>query len=205
MDTNIAWSGFRVEHGVRPEHRALAARGYWQAFARKLRYPLGPEARALAFLDRVIDPRHAISAISDEGQLLGVAGFKDPDGAFVGGGLRDLAAIYGWGRALTRFPLLALLERECAPGTLLMDGIFVEPPARGRGIGRALLQAIERHAVGRGLRRVRLDVVDTNPRARALYEREGFHPQSEVGIGVLSRMFGFSRVTTMIRPVGGKA
>lgn len=69
---------------------------------------------------------------------------------------------------------MALLERDLAEDTLLMDGICVDSSARGLGIGTALLEAIKAEAKTRNLAQVRLDVIDINPRARALYEREGF-------------------------------
>lgn len=188
---------------MRPEHRKCAAQGYWRAFSRKLRYPLGPAPKAVAFVERVANPACAISAVSRDGTFLGVAGFKTPDGAFVGGGFADLAAIYGWFGASLRGLLIGVLERNCAPDTLLMDGIFVEPAARGHGVGRALLHAIEKQAVSMGLHHVRLDVIDTNPRARALYEREGFAERSVISLGPLKGVFGFSNVTEMTKTVGG--
>lgn len=202
MNTKGQPTDFRIEPGFRAEDRPNIAAGYWEAFAQKLRYPLGPKAKAIAFIERVADPSHAISAVSGDGVFLGVAGFKSPDGAFVGGGFGDLAAIYGWAGAATRALLVSVLERDCEPDTLLMDGIFVEPVARGRGVGKALLRAIEDRAVQDGLRRVRLDVIDTNPRARALYEREGFEEKSVASIGILAKVFGFSHATEMVKQLG---
>ena len=69
MNTNRSSLPFQIEHGLRPEHRTRAAQGYWQAFSRKLRYPLGPETRAIAFIERALDPTHAISAVSSDGSL----------------------------------------------------------------------------------------------------------------------------------------
>lgn len=203
MSTNRPNAGIQIEHGLRPEHHVLAAHGYWHAFARKLRYPLGPEARAMAFVERVLDPSHAISAVSETGEFLGVAGFKTPKGAFVGGDFGDLVATYGWVSAVFRGLLVSALERDCEPSTLLMDGIFVEPNARGHGVGKALLLAIEKHAASSRLQRVRLDVIDTNPRARALYERLGYCEKSVISLGILSPVFGFSRATEMTKSVDG--
>jgi len=193
--------GFQIERGFRPPHRAQVARGYWAAFSRKLRFPLGPEGKAVRFLERVLDPRHAISAVASDGTFLGVAGFKSAQGSFVGGAVSDLAAIYGWPGALVRGLLVAPLERRCAADTLLMDGIFVEPGARGQGVGRALLGAILDQAAAAGLSHVRLDVIDRNPRARALYEREGFMATSVTKLGPLAPVFGFSSATEMTRAV----
>jgi len=50
----------------------------------------------------------------------------------------------------------------------------VEPHARGRGAGRALLQTAEAHARANGLRYVSLMVTEDNLPARALYEGAGF-------------------------------
>lgn len=83
-----------------------------------------------------------------------------------------------------------------------MDGIFVRAEARGLGVGSALLDAIERHAAGSGLKQVRLDVIDENPRARALYARRGFEATSTVSLGMLKPLFGFQSATTMIKAIG---
>ena len=48
---------------------------------------------------------------------------------------------------------------------------------------------------------VRLEVVDTNPRARALYEREGYVAVRTERTPYLRRAMGFGEVTTMERRV----
>lgn len=194
-----------IRPGVPAALRAEAAALYWQAFANKLSAVMRPEAKAIALLNRVIDPDYALSALDDgdgdKGRLLGLAGFKTNEGAFVGGQLADLRAVYGGFGGLWRGLLLDLLERDVAPGRLLMDGICVHPEARGQGVGTALLDAIAGEARRRGLSEVRLDVIDSNPRARALYERAGFHKTGTIGMGPLRWIFGFRQATTMIRPV----
>ncbi|GLQ10893.1 molybdopterin-guanine dinucleotide biosynthesis protein MobC [Devosia yakushimensis] len=192
---------YSIEPGFRPEHRQLVAAGYWEAFSRKLRYPLGPEPKAMAFLEQALDPSHAISAVSRDGAFLGIAGFKTPAGAFVGGNLAAMAKVYGWVGGLARSLLIGVLERKCEPGTLLMDGIFVHPEARSLGVGSALLEAIEKHARATGLKQVRLDVIDENPRAQSLYQRRGFAAQSQISLGILKPIFGFRSATTMVKTI----
>jgi ribosomal protein S18 acetylase RimI-like enzyme len=191
--------GVTIRHGFPEEQRAAVAALFWGAFGDKLGRVLGPPLRGQAFVARVVQPEFALSAQGQGGELLGIAGFKTASGGLVGGTMRDLATIYGWPQALWRGPLLSLLERDLAADCLLMDGIFVSAQARGQGVGTALLRAVMTEAKARGMARVRLDVIDSNPRARALYEREGFVAIAEEGLGPLRHIFGFRSATRMER------
>lgn len=51
--------------------------------------------------------------------------------------------------------------------------LYVDPPAQGRGVGRALLRHALEHARSIGVEEVETTVLDGN-RARSLYESEGF-------------------------------
>ena len=191
-----------IRPGFAPQDRALVGHLYWQAFGGKLGRVMTPEIKALAFIDRVLRPDHALSAYDQE-TLLGVVGFKTPKGAFVGGGFSDLAAVYGPLGALWRAGVLHLLERDVENVRFLMDGLFVRPEARGQGVGTALIEAITREGAARGYAELRLDVIDTNPRAKALYERSGFRAVAVSDLGPLRHIFGFSSATTMVRPTAG--
>lgn len=188
---------FTITPGFDESERPRAAQLYWEAFGGKLRRVMAPDAAALQFLERIMDPEYALVARSDTGEILGLAGFKTAKGSLVGGGLRDLAGVYGWFGAIWRGLILLILDRELAYGTLLMDGICVHSAARGQGLGTALLRAIKAHAREQGLSSVRLDVIDSNPRARALYEREGFAVRKTRNIGPLRHLFGFRTSTEM--------
>ncbi|NBD28759.1 MAG: GNAT family N-acetyltransferase [Alphaproteobacteria bacterium] len=192
----------RLARGFADGERPRIAALYWGAFGDKLGRVMGPRRRALPFLQEVMDPAHAITMRGPSGQVLGLVGFKTYEGAFVGGDLADMARHYGWFGGAWRAWLLSLLEREVENHRFLMDGIIVAPEARGQGIGTALLEAIAQEAAGRGYSELRLDVIDSNPRARALYERQGFVPGGEHRLGPLRHVFGFRSATTMIRRVG---
>lgn len=189
---------FVIAPGFRPDQRQTALDLFWQGFSAKLNPIMGPKDKAMAFLDLVADPGHAIGAVAPDGRLIGFAGFKTEHGAFVGGDLKELCAIYGWFGGLWRAVPLALFDRALEPNTLLMDGIVVDETVRGQGVGTALLNAIKSEAGARGCKRVRLDVIDINPRARALYEKQGFVAGKTHHIGPLRHLFGFRMATTMI-------
>lgn len=188
-------------HGL-PEHlRATAVDLYWQAFGGKLGTVMGPDAKALNFIARVLRAEHAIIALDDQGGLLGMAGFKTHTGSFAGGEIADIRAVYGaWGSAW-RLPLLWMLGDDAQPEHFVLDGICVAPVARGRGIGSALMAAIEAEARTRGYAAVRLDVVDSNIRAKNLYHRLGYRVEKVQSIGLLRHVYRFRSTTTMVKPL----
>src|SRR5262245_33971142 len=56
---------------------------------------------------------------------------------------------------------------------IFIEDIWVVPAERRGGVARALMQALARECLDKGLKRIDLNVLDWNP-ARAFYERLGF-------------------------------
>ena len=191
----------KIEPGFAEAHRDLVGQLFWDAFRAKLHRCLAPDEKALAFIRPNLNPRFAFSALAPDGTLLGVAGIKTEKGGLLGGDYDDLRRVYGLWSGLWRGALLSQFERPVEPNTLLMDGIFVSEDARGQGVGSELLKAVIWTAQMNGYGTVRLDVVDTNPRARALYERMGFRPTGVIDTGVLAPFVGFKSATTMVKAV----
>ncbi len=65
-----------------------------------------------------------------------------------------------------------------------VEELHVKPEERGRGVGRALLEAVEGRCRGRGASYVE---VQTDEEAAPFYEALGFEPEEDVG--VLSRSY----------------
>jgi GNAT superfamily N-acetyltransferase len=68
----------------------------------------------------------------------------------------------------------ALAVFEEADETAYLGGMWVEPKLRGRGIGRALVNAAFDWAKQRGARRIKLEVSSANESAVRLFEETGF-------------------------------
>jgi GNAT superfamily N-acetyltransferase len=66
----------------------------------------------------------------------------------------------------------------CRPGLYLED-LFVRPAARGRGIGLALLSALEQRAREAGCGRLEWSVLDWNETAIEFYRRFGARPMQD--------------------------
>jgi GNAT superfamily N-acetyltransferase len=65
-------------------------------------------------------------------------------------------------------------ERSCA----FIYELFLDAEQRGRGLGRASLEALERLAIDQGAATLGLNVFASNVHARTLYESFGFNPVS---------------------------
>ncbi len=194
--------GITISQGFSEAEKNHVAQLFWQAFSAKLGRIMGPDARALQFFNGCLNPNFALVARDEQGQLLGVAGFRTDAGGLVDGSLQDMAWVYGWVGGIWRGLLLSLLERKVQPDVFQMDGLFVDARARGLGVGTALLEAVFQEARQRQLNCVQLDVIDINPRARVLYERVGFVPIREEETGPLVHIFGFSKATRMEKTLG---
>lgn len=90
------------------------------------------------------------------------------------GGEYLLASLASGGEAVgvcqLRFRLSVWTEAE----DCWLEDLFVRDEARGRGAGRALVEAALERARERGCRRIELDVNEDNAPALALYEATGF-------------------------------
>jgi len=94
--------------------------------------------------------------------------FAAPDGQFV--------VAFDEGRAVACGGLARYDEREGE-----IRRIYVDPQARGRGLGRAVLDALEDAARALGYEALRLETGDRQPEALGLYASAGFEPSPAYG------------------------
>jgi len=187
-----------IQHGIPTTHIEQAANLYYTAFYTKLQPIFRNDTNGKTVLQRSINGDYAFAAIH-QGALVGLAGYKTANGQLLDIQPNVMRDVFGFVGGWTRLLALAILSRELEAETLLMDGIMVDESMRGKGIGSRLLDAIMTYACAQNYQHVRLDVVDTNPRARQLYERKGFIAQKSEHYRWLKPIFGFSGTTTMTR------
>jgi len=190
----------KIIHGLPERHRGQVAEIYYEAFCQKLEPILASQAHGTVILERSFDPEFAIVALRGA-QFAGLAGVQHGGGHFLSPQMSTFVREFGWWRGLFRLALFVALDSHYDADELLIDGIVVHPAMRGQGVGTRLLQAACDRAREKGLRSVRLEVVDTNPRARRLYERLGFVPIKTQKYRFLRNALGFSAVTAMIKEV----
>lgn len=177
-------------------HVPAGVRLYYTGLQAKLAPAFGPTDTALAVLPPSIHPERCLTAVS-RGQLVGILGIQDARGSFLSPAYSTMVDHYGTISAMYRTFLLALLNSKVAPGDLYLDGICVAPAHQGQGIGAALISAFEHRARDNSFATVSLEVIDTNPRARQLYTRLGYHEVATHSMGPFSRLFGFRTTCRM--------
>jgi ribosomal protein S18 acetylase RimI-like enzyme len=177
--------------------RTDAAVLYDQAFGAKIAVAIPNRNIRISLLRECLLPNYALTAFVTN-ELVGLAGFHTPNGSLTGGVTgRRLLSQLGLIRGLWAAGVFSLYERRPEPGELVMDGIVVRDDMRGRGIGSHLLDHVARYAREHGFERIRLDVIDTNPAARRLYERKGFRPVHTQHFPYLRWLLGFGAATRM--------
>jgi GNAT superfamily N-acetyltransferase len=197
--TRTAPTTSTVQVGVPDSCRQEAASLYAEAFRLKLSSVLGSGERGTTLLAQTLNLSLGIAAV-DGGQLVGVAGVHHAGSAFIAWRADLLRRHFGWVGGSIRYGVLRFLERPVQEGELLMDGIAVHQDRRGKGIGTLLLNGVADFARTHGYQRIRLDVVNTNPDARRLYERMGFVATETAQYPYL-RSLGFTAVTTMLKQI----
>jgi ribosomal protein S18 acetylase RimI-like enzyme len=192
---------FEIVNDLPDTLRRQTAELYYDAFRHKFEPFARSREKAVAGLIEDLDSERVILAVAD-GQVLGVAGLNYGGRRLANLRWRTFQKHFGWlSGTIKRLAFTAFMRRQ-QRGQLQMEGIAVHPDARSMGIGTRLLDEVCAVARRVGLPVVRLEVIDTNPRARALYERYGFEPGPTHRLPVVGRLFGFGAYTTMLKRVG---
>lgn len=131
-----------------------------------------PDAEALAALNRLIERSLWSWALSDRVKRAALPSYRYgpedlADTAFLTARGADGAAL----GVATLHTLDRAPEADRGPEALMLHGLFVDPDARRRGIGAALLAAAEAEAARRGARRL---VVRAQREAADFFRTRGY-------------------------------
>ncbi len=161
-----------ISIGLPAVSSAKIAAMYFNIFSRKLGAVLGHRAAVSMIADHISADRTIVALDGDE--IVAFAGLKYDGTGFFAPDRRGFLKRYGPLVGRFRAGLWASVETNPRSHQLLLEGLGVHEDLRGRGIGTSLLEAVDRRAKELDKTEVILEVVDTNPRARALYERFGY-------------------------------
>jgi ribosomal protein S18 acetylase RimI-like enzyme len=164
--------------GLDQEHVVAAVDLYLTAFADQLSPMLRSDDRSRSFLANSFRPRHCLCTFVD-GQLVGIVGFHDDDGGFIGFSIGDLIRAFGLFGGLWRCVGFLGAATDYAEDEFLVDGFIVAPTMRRSGIGRAVVKVLLDMAAQVGRSRMVVDVRAENAAARGFYLSCGFVEQTE--------------------------
>ncbi len=197
-----------IIRGLPEDLRAAGVVLFDTAFGDKLRIAIPDRDKRVAYLARVLCREHVVAATRAD-ELVGMIGLRSGEGAYRGGLLdipwdprpfRDLLGLRGAIRAGLN---LRFADHRPAADELYVDGVAVAASERGQGIGTRLLDEAATIARESGFRWLRLDVIDTNPRAQALYERLGYRVTKVEKVYWMQRWTGYGAIISMERAVDG--
>lgn len=185
-----------ISVGLPPSAVAKIAALYFDIFPRKLGLVLGRRDGVAMIADHLNADRLIVAREGD--QVVGIAGLKYNGTGFVAPDRRGFLERYGPLIGRVRAALWASVQTIPRPHQLLLEGLGVQADRQGRGIGTALLEAVDGRARELDKTEVILEVVDTNLRARALYERLGYRIVHTTRRWMF-RLAGFSAAHLMLR------
>ncbi|MDM8538111.1 GNAT family N-acetyltransferase [Desulfobacterales bacterium HSG17] len=185
------------------EFRASAIRLYFTALKEKLEPILGSDGRVIKALENNTVTDKCLVAIFN-GKLVGIMGIQTNKGGFLNPRFKTMVNIYGILGGIIRMGGLMILHHTTGTDELYIDGVAVAHEMRGKGIGSRLFDLLERSASKNKIRTISLEVIDTNPRAKALYEHLGFEVMKVQTLWPLSLFikFPFRSSTLMIKKIG---
>ena len=196
-------SDIEIVRELTPAQRRQAARICFDAFAAKFRvfmlFEDDPQKGAAALCD-CLNFEACFFALQG-GKAVGLIGLDHGKTRFKHFSMRNLKRHYGLFGACWRVIFDKLYIHRIRPDELHIDSIAVSSDARGKGVGSLLIDAAFSHGCALGLKKATLEVVDTNPRAQALYERIGFAVTKTKRYGFLTRSAGFEAAAHMAKPL----
>lgn len=203
----IGERGLALQDGFFESQRRRAAEIFYDAFSTKLEPVVGSRRQAVEMISRALQPDRVIAAVV-HGELVGLVGLAYGGREMVRFTWSNLAREFGWLRAApkalaARFAFGSPRKSRRSERDMSIEGIAVDSSMRGRGIGTSLMDAVFEFARVKGFDNVRLDVVDTNPDARRLYERLGFEAEKTMRLPWTERVLGFASWTVMVKSVPG--
>ncbi|HEX8168794.1 MAG TPA: GNAT family N-acetyltransferase [Beijerinckiaceae bacterium] len=154
-----------------------------------------PEAATFAVVDLRHHPEHAAAVAAWvhrewwSGSAVSLAALTEwAEGCAASNGFPGVLVAVSQGRAIGSVFLHGTEAEDRPAFTPYLGALYVEPSWRRQGVGRALVQAVERHAAGLGFDRLYLNAV---PSRTSFYEPLGWK--------VVERAYGPHRLNIMRR------
>jgi ribosomal protein S18 acetylase RimI-like enzyme len=189
-------SHIEIKLGIPEELRHQAAIICYEGFRSQIEWLIGSQHKGITLLEHSLNTELGLTA-QMQGQLVGFVGLQYENRSFFRFERSHCIRELGLLRGLLVFLLFNLSATQILPEEMFITVIVVDASMRGKGIGTLLMQAVFGIAQQNQCHAIVLDVIDTKPDARRLYERLGFKPVRTIEYGYLRSLIGSSANTTM--------
>ncbi len=163
----------RLQWGLPEELHLSAATLIYDSFTQKFRYILGPRKKAIPFIVSQLQGEFGLAAIRND-ELVGLAGAKTSTGELLNLRYGPWVRFYHVRVIRSIFVGTILWFERRSVGGLTLSNLSVKESAQGQGIGSRLIQEFIQFGREQGYRVIKLEVINSNIRAKSLYERFGF-------------------------------
>lgn len=179
-----------INKGLLKNHESNAVDLFLNALGDKF-YPILGKRKARQLLELSIYHENCFFAESDS-ELLGILAFQVNEMNFINPSFKKIISVYGILGGVLKAIALSMLGYKSKDNEIYIEAIVVSKFARGQGIGTKLLDAIFQFAREKEYKTVSLQVIDTNSKAKELYERLGFRVVKRIKTWPINKIIGWS-------------
>jgi len=180
----------KITKGLSQNYNSAAADLFLNALGDKFTPILGDRIKAKELLKLSINPNNCFSAI-EETELLGLLAFQIKNTNFLSVTFKNIVSVYGFMSGITKAIGLSMLTHKSNSDEIYLEAIAVSESARGKGVGTQLIEALFLFAKENNFKSITLQVIDTNPKAKELYERLGFCVVKKSRVWPINKLIGF--------------
>ena len=187
-----------IRFGVPKNQLVRVAKILYESFEDKFGNIFGDKNKFIIFISSCLRNDRTLVAFKD-GLAVGFAGLEYDGKSFININFTQNLKTFGLGALRIAFLGGIFLFNRAAENEILLDSLAVSTNERGKGIGSKLIHSVIDHARSHGFYQIRLEVIETNQKARRLYERFGFEEFKIQKVPFpFNKLLGFGSVTEMI-------
>jgi ribosomal protein S18 acetylase RimI-like enzyme len=185
-----------ITNKVNIEQLGQALEIFYYSFEQKIRPLIQPKEKAIRLYSLAINQNRVYYALKNK-KAVGIIGLQYDNIDFISYGFNIIRKHFSFFRSLYLYLMLNFMKMKLEEDAIRVDSIAVAHQCRGEGIGTMLIRKAIEIAKNRGYKEMTLEVVNTNPRAKKLYEFMGFKQKKHIKFYFLTRSFGYSSAYLM--------
>lgn len=181
-----------IKYFLNQDEVQTAVEIFQDAFASKFSPIIQDEQVECWLYQTMLNTQEGIYAFSQDGDLLGLLNYRPSSSNFSLKSFYTIRKKLGFKRSIKLFLFILGGATEPTQNEMFLDFIAVSRNARSLGVGSRLLTEFEQIAAKKHVSTIALDVIETNPRAKQLYEQFGYSTSKTVSIKPLHKWLGLN-------------